>query len=372
MRALLALLLAIHGAIHALGFVKAFGLAEVPQLHEEIGRKVGLLWLAAGILLVGAALMLLTVPRLWWLPALTGVVLSQALIVGAWGDARFGTVANAIVLVPLLVTLADFRPSSLRSRYLSDVRSELTRVEPSPPLLDEANLADLPPQVATYLRRTGVVGRPRVRSFRVEFRARMRGGPDERWMPATAEQYELFDPPARFFFMKAVRAGVPFDVYHRYVGDAATMQVRVIGLFPVVDEAGPVLTRSETVTLLNDMFFFAPAVLVEAPIDWEIVDGRTVRATWANAGHTVSALVYFDEAGDLVDFRSDDRWQIDGKDKRLLPWTTPVTRYGTVGDVRLAVEAEARWMDAGGAWTYGEFVVEGIEYNVSGEDAPHR
>ncbi len=372
MRTLLALFLAIHGAIHALGFVKAFRLAPVPQLREEIGRGTGLLWLAAGILLVAGAILLVTAPRVWWMPTLVGVVLSQALIVGAWGDARFGTVANAIILLPLVVALADLRPGSLRSRYLGDVRRELVRVAPSPPTLTEADLADLPPQVAAYLRRAGVVGRPRVRSFRAEFRARMRGGPDQPWMSATAEQYEIFDPPARFFFMEATRAGVPFDVYHRYVGDAATMQVRVFGLFPVVDEGGPVLTQSETVTLLNDMFFLAPASLVDAPIEWTVVDDRTVRATYANAGYTVSALAYFDESGDLEDFRSEDRWQIDGKERRLLPWTTPMKTYGRVGDVRLAVEAEARWLDPDGAWAYGEFVIEGIEYNVGREGGPHR
>ncbi len=68
-----------------------------------------------------------------------------------------------------------------------------------------------------YIRRTGAVGRPRVRSLRVTFRAQMLSSAKPSWMPATATQYECFNPPARLFYMNASQLGVPFDIYHRYV-----------------------------------------------------------------------------------------------------------------------------------------------------------
>ena len=48
--------------------------------------------------------------------------------------------------------------------------------------------------------------------------------------------------------MKASRAGIPFDILHRYVDGAATFQVRIAGLIPVVDKSGPGITHDETVT----------------------------------------------------------------------------------------------------------------------------
>ena len=44
----------------------------------------------------------------------------------------------------------------------------------------------------TYLRRSGAVGRPRVRNLRLTFKAQMRSGPTAAWMQATATQYESF------------------------------------------------------------------------------------------------------------------------------------------------------------------------------------
>lgn len=365
MRLALALLMALHGALHLLGFVKAFGLARVPQLQRSIGPGAGLLWLTAAALLVAGAVVLLTAPRYWWVPALPGVVLSQGLIFGAWADARFGTIPNVIILIPLVLAVADLRESSLLSMYRTDVRRELQRgvAATSPPVTEEA-LAPLPPPVRSYLRRAGVVGQPRVRSFRARFRGSIRGGPGEPWMSGPVEQHEFFGPLVRLFFMKAHRAGVPVDVFHRYAGDAATMRARLLGVLPVMDVAGPELTRSETVTVLNDIFLFAPAVLVDLAVGWEEVDERSVRATWSHGGHTVSAVARFDDAGDLVDFHSDDRYRFEGGSFRLFRWSTPVKEYRQLGSVRLPALAEARWTEPSGPWTYARLELEDIAYNV--------
>ena len=51
----LVLLLVVHGLIHFMGFLKAFGLAEMPQLAGPISRPLGALWLAAGLAMLAAA-----------------------------------------------------------------------------------------------------------------------------------------------------------------------------------------------------------------------------------------------------------------------------------------------------------------------------
>ena len=277
-------------------------------------------------------------------------------------------VVALVVLVPLLLALLDFRGGSLRSTYRRDVRAALAQAGgDSVPVVTEADLAPLPAPLRTYLRRAGVVGRPRVRNFHAVFAADMRDGPDDGWMRARADQYEFFGPaaPARHFFMKATRRGVPFDVLHRYAGSEATMRVRVAGLVPVVNMAGREMTQSETVTLFNDMCLLAPGALVDAPVEWETVDERTVRGTFANAGHRVSAVLTFDASGDLADFRSEDRYRAEGRTMRRLPWTTPVSDYRDFGGVRLAARGEARWTDGPRSWTYGRFVLQRIAYNVT-------
>jgi len=259
--------------------------------------------------------------------------------------------------------------TSLRPQYQAEVRrqQDLLALGSELParVITEADLAKLPPAIATFLKRAGVVGKPRPRSVHALFRARMRNGPADRWMEATAEQHNFFGPAgaARLFLMRASRLGLPFVAYHRYVGDAATFKVRAAGLVTIVDAHGPEMNQSETVTMLNDMFFLAPGALLDADIRWETLPDGRVKATFSNAGQTVSALVTFDGDGDLRDFVSTDRYQSDGKVYKLLPWSTPVEDFRDFGGVRLARKGEARWQDPAGEWAYATFLIEHIAYD---------
>lgn len=368
MRIALALLLVAHGALHFLGVAKAFGLAEMSDLQTPMTPRDGVFWLAAGLLLLSAAVMLRVEPRYWWALALPGVLLSQWLIVGAWADARWGTLANVLIVLPLLVAAADARPGSLRSRFVRDASA--IREFVAAPVVTEADLrtSGMPEVVQRYLRSAGAVGRPRVRWFEARMHGRIRGGPDEPWMTAEVRQVSRVRPAVRLYFMDALRGGVPAHVFHRYADGEASMEARVLGLVPVVDARGPVMVRSETVTVLNDLFIMAPAALLELDLGWRELDARRVRVTWNNAGETIRADVTFDEAGRLVDFASDDRWQWQGGDAEPLAarWSTPIRRYGTFEGRAQPSEAQARWSDGNGPWVYAEFTVDDVVVNGVG------
>ncbi|MEJ7597581.1 MAG: hypothetical protein WKG01_06690 [Kofleriaceae bacterium] len=79
-------MLVIHGSIHLLGFVKAFGLAEVTQLTAPISRAMGVVWLIATVLLLTAAATRYVAPQWFWVVGGVALVLSQVLVISAWGD----------------------------------------------------------------------------------------------------------------------------------------------------------------------------------------------------------------------------------------------------------------------------------------------
>ena len=98
MRWLLLALIFVHGLIHFMGPAKAFGLAELPQLTQPISRGMGVVWLAAGVLMMVAGVAFLRDQRVWWVVATVAVALSQIVIFASWTDAKFGTLANAVIL----------------------------------------------------------------------------------------------------------------------------------------------------------------------------------------------------------------------------------------------------------------------------------
>ena len=92
----------IHGLIHLMGFTKAFQLAEIDQLTLPISKSSGVFWLIGCLLMLGSGAALLLKLNWWWAVALLSVIISQVLIIMSWQDAKFGTVANAIILIGIL------------------------------------------------------------------------------------------------------------------------------------------------------------------------------------------------------------------------------------------------------------------------------
>lgn len=355
----------VHGLIHLMGFFKAFGLAELPQLTQPLSRYMGALWLLAAVLLLATAVALGAWPRQAWALGAVALVVSQLTLLSAWKDAKFGTVANVILLVGVLYGYLTQGPSSFRAEYERDVQAGLSRPLHAP-LVTEADLAPLPEPVQRYLRATGVVGQPRVRNYRIRFQGRIRSAPDTRWMPFVADQQSFTDEPTRLFWMRATLAGLPVEAFHQLVGGHASMRVKAVGALPLVDASGAVMDQSEAVTLFNDMCILAPGSLLEPSIAWEPVDARTARARFTHRDVTISATLSFDEQGLLTNFISEDRSRSspDGKTFTRMRFSTPVGDYRAFGPFRLASRGEARWHPPEGEFTYGEFEVLDLSYNM--------
>ena len=277
-----------------------------------------------------------------------------------------------IVIVVLLAAsafwLVSSGPLSLRAAYERDVNDALPAVS-TQPAVTEADLAHLPGPVARYLRLVGVVGQPRVQTFRVSAHGRIRSARDAPWIALSCEQHNIVvGDRARFFYLRGRMFALPVYGYHRYLGASATMRIKAAALVTVVDAAGSEMTQGETVTLFNDMCVMAPATLIDPTIVWLAVDDRSARATFTNAGHTIRAELLFNESGELVDFRSDDRYQAtpDGKAFRLVRWSTPISGYRDFGAFRLAGRGEGRWHESGGDYSYIELTIDDVQYNVRG------
>jgi len=92
-------LLILHGALHLPGFIKAFQPASFRALNLAVSRDNGILWLTAAILFVTAGILFVLQFSWWWMFCFSGIIISQYLIINYWSAAKFGTVANVIMLV---------------------------------------------------------------------------------------------------------------------------------------------------------------------------------------------------------------------------------------------------------------------------------
>ncbi|MBK7534882.1 MAG: hypothetical protein IPI49_05765 [Myxococcales bacterium] len=364
MRIAFAFVLFVHALIHVMGFLKAFEFAQLAQLKLPISRPMGVLWLAALALLLVAGVVLFAAPRWFWLVGLLGVVASQIAIIGSWSDARFGTMANVILLAVVVYGAFAWGPLGLRAEYERAVRDGVGQAASSPRSQDltEADLAALPALVQRYLRFAGVVGTPRVGGFRARMTGRIRASASAPWMPFTAEQHNFYAPARRYFWMNASRGGLPVDGLHLYGEADASMQIRLLSLVPVVSLRGPAMMRTETVTIFNDMCIFAPATLIDPAIRWREIDAHSVEATYTNGPHTIRAVLVFDDSGALVDFWSDDRPALASDGKATLPqrWSTPIGEYRAMGPHRLATRGEARYTAPSGEYAYLELEIHEV------------
>ncbi len=365
MRWIVAAVLTVHALIHVMGFAKAFGYAELPQLTQPVSHVAGVAWLTAGLLVFASAATMVAWPHRFWTIGALALVMSQAVILSAWSDAKAGTIVNVLFLLAVAHSWFNDGPRSFRAQFGRDVAAALARPLDAH-VVTEIDLAPLPEPVQRYLRATGVVGRPTVGNYRLRFRGRIRSGPDARWMPFEAEQQSFADQPTRLFFMHARMFGMPVEVFHRLVNGQATMQVKIAGAMPMVDARGDVMDQSEAVTLFNDMCLLAPATLLDPSITWKPIDSRRVGARFTNGRHTIAATLLFGDDGLLTNFISDDRSRssADGKSFTRLRFSTPVRDYREFGSVRLAAHGDARWLLPEGDFTYGEFDLQEVTYNV--------
>lgn len=244
----------------------------------------------------------------------------------------------------------------------------------SQPLLPETVLTieetyHLPACVQKYLTYTGAIGKSKPQNMCIVFDAEMYRKPGDKPMKSYSVQYNFYGNYYRLFLMKASKMGIPFRALHIYKNQQAGFQVKVAELFKVVDVSGEELTKAETVTLLNDMCIFAPGSLVDKRLTWSEIDSLSTKVTLTNGKYIVSAVLYFNEVGELINFVSDDRaaLQDDGTMKKVR-WTTPISDYKEFEGRRIPTSGKTIWNYPEGDFTYGVFKLRSITYNLQLQD----
>lgn len=276
------------------------------------------------------------------------------------------------VAVPLAALSAGISAEVLGNRGFSrlvrgDVRALLGRASSSTGagIVTEEMLTDLPEPVRRYLRHTGIVGKPLVRTVRLRQRGKMRPGPGRPWIPLDAEQHYSVEPSGFVWDgtlrVGPVRLGRARDMYRDGHGD---MLVKVASLFTVVDARGEEMDQGSMMRYLSEMIWF-PSAFLGANVSFEAVDQSSARVSLTDHGRTATGTLCFDGQGRVTEFVAKRCRIVEGRSD-LETWSTPITGYGEFQGLRLPVRGKAIWKLADGDLEYIDVTITDLEYDTPG------
>lgn len=223
-------------------------------------------------------------------------------------------------------------------------------------------LQSLPPVVQRYLNYTGVVGKHMLETVRLSYHGKFRLGADKPWMPMSAHQTYTINPPGFCWNARFSMGGLPLLIGRDiYKAGHSHMHGKLAGLFTVVEGSGPEVDQGTMIRYLQEMTWF-PIAYLNDYITWQGVDDHCADVTFSDAGQSVTARMYFDDRGRLMNFVAQRYGDFNGK-YAVRTWTTPVTEYGQFEGLQLPVRGMGVWQLPEGDMSYIDITIKQIEYN---------
>lgn len=233
-------------------------------------------------------------------------------------------------------------------------------------VISEDMLDPLPEPVQRYMRWTGVVGKPWIRTARIRQEGVFRLGADKPWMPMRAEQEFYVDPPGFVWRARFKMFGLPlFSARDSYKDGQGHMFGKAAGVFNLFDDRSENLTQGTLTRYLSELVWLPVAYLGDN-ITWTAADDRSADVELTDHGRTASGRMFFDELGRPTTFETMRHYENKGE-FTLRPWHTPAIEWGDRGGLNIPVRSEVCWILPEGKLTYGDFSIVAVEYNRPGD-----
>lgn len=368
-RIALSFIILIHGVIHLLGFVKEWNLAKVKQLTGEtliplsngLDKIVGLLWLTTSLLFISSGVIYILKRDWWWIIAAISIPISQILIFIYWKDAKFGTIANIIIFLAVILSYGAW---SFEKMVKDEVNSFLPK-KIDKKVITEEMINNLPVVIQKWLIRSNIVGKEVIQTVYLKQKGEMKTKPEDKWMSVDAEQYFTVNPPG-FIWIADVRSSF-LHLFGRdkYVNGRGHMLIK-LSLMPIVNAKGKEIDQGDLLRYLGEVVWHPSSVLSDY-ITWEEIDSKTARATMSYKGITASGIFKFDENGDFTSFET-KRYYYRKEGSTLEKWIIKVNNYGEFEGIRVPVNMSVTWKFKEGDFTWYRLKIKEINYNIKKEE----
>ena len=362
MRVALILLIAVHGVFHLFGFLKAFGISEFNSISQPIPKTIGIFWFLTFLLLALSVILILSHSNYRWLSGFLSMIISQILIFNQWSDAKFGTVANIIILFATIIGYSsfNFKQAIKEERIALFENSQFKNQE----IVTENALADLPPVVQKWITNSGVIGKKFIFNVHLvqELQLKLKPG-QTNWNNGTAEQYFTARPPA-FHWNINTKMNPILSVVGRdkFVDGKGEMIIKLLSLIPVVNvKNDEKVNQASLQRYLAEIVWF-PSASLSQYIKWQTIDDYSAKATMEYKGTKGSGEFHFDKNGNFEKFVA-MRYH-DSNDIKPTEWTVIANKIEERNGVKIPVECEASWELESGKWTWLKLKITDIQYNV--------
>ena len=352
-------LIIVHAFAHLPGFLKAYKLAVIDQLNSDISKSGGLLYLAASITFLVAALLYLTNKEAWMYFLLFAAILSSILIFASWHDARYGMIPNVIIISVASVSLSSYKLNRMIAQEKTEI---LSRSEASlPSVLTGSDLKTLPVSVQEWLSNSGATGRPLIQSVRIKQKAEMRLKPSQdEWYTGEAEQFVTTYNPAFIWTVQMTMSPfIHMKGRDKFTEGKAAMLIRMNSVITIVNEKGKKLDEAALQRFLAELVWY-PTMALSPYITWEAIDDHSARATMTYRGTTGSGVFYFNTDGQFEKFIA-MRYKENKPDAKQYEWIITANEYATFDGLEVPSRTNVTWRLEEGDWTWLRLRIEDLK-----------
>ncbi|MGG9960809.1 DUF6544 family protein [Ferruginibacter sp. SUN106] len=357
-----AFIMLIHGLIHCMGFAKAFGYGNITAITKAISKSWGAFWLITAVLFTITAILWVLKKENWAIIAIAAVVLSQIVIIASWKDAKYGTIANLIILLVAIPALANMYFNNMVNKEVKTVFARIPHSDNT--VITASMLTGLPPVIQKWLTHSGVIGKQKTNTVRLKQKGTLKLKPDGKWMPFEASQYFTIEAPA--FVWKVEVAMMPLITLYgrdKLEEGQGELLIKALSVFTVAQDGNNDKVNSASlIRFLSETSFFPTAALSNY-IKWEAIDSLSAKATMTCNHYTVSGIFTFTEAGDLVSF-SANRYYGSNEKAGVEKWLVTVTGYANFNGIRIPYKNKVTWQLKTGDFTWAAIELTALEYNI--------
>ncbi|AXP82247.1 hypothetical protein CJ739_3185 [Mariniflexile rhizosphaerae] len=362
-RLIFALLIMFHGLIHLMGFIKAFGFANINQLEQNISKTMGLLWLFTAILLffIFFTFILYLKKDQWFFIAILAIVLSQILIIMSWKDAKFGTVVNIIIL---LVSISAYGKYEFNKKVYNETKSLLKGVTiENDSIITKEDVKYLPEIVQKWVKNSGAIGKYKTVSVQLKQKGEMKTKPSGKWMSFEAEQHiNVINPGFVWSTEVHVMPMIQMIGRDKFANGEAEILIKLASLIPAVNVGkNEKINQAAMLRYMAEIIWF-PSAALNPYISWESIDSTSVKATFTINNKSVVGLFKFSSIGDFMFFKA-KRYYEAGDDATLETWYVESKSFKEFNGVRIPNKYQVIWKLKEGDFNWLKFEITDLKYN---------